>query len=205
MNIAKKIKTNVVVDSILTIIIGVLFILMPTGSNTVLVNIIGVAVFCVGIVDIVYYIRSKVKVLLWSGDLLAGILKCILGIFTITHTGFMLLIISYAFSIYLIIDGIHSLEQGIELAKASVSGWLLHIVFSILIILCGATLLFQPFSALQTAGIWLGISLLADGLVSLVTVHRLTKATKPIREALKTVRNEIDGNIIEMDTDGNIV
>ena len=56
MNITKKIKTNVVIDSILTIIIGILFSILPTGSNAVLVIIIGAVVLCVGIVDIVYYI-----------------------------------------------------------------------------------------------------------------------------------------------------
>ena len=89
--------------------IGILFIVRPQDSLEVAAMIAGVVIVANGIFDLIYYFR------VWAdfysrGSLFEGIMKCVLGIFIITHAGIMTVLFSYVFSIYIIINGIICIE-----------------------------------------------------------------------------------------------
>jgi uncharacterized membrane protein HdeD (DUF308 family) len=82
MKILKKIKIDMWINAIMTLIIGILFIARPQGAMEVTAIVAGAVIFANGLIDLIYYMN------IWSelyvrGVLFEGILKCILGIFII--------------------------------------------------------------------------------------------------------------------------
>lgn len=80
MKILKKIKIDMWINAIMTLIIGILFIARPQGAMEVTAIVAGAVIFANGLIDLIYYMN------IWSelyirGVLFEGILKCILGIF----------------------------------------------------------------------------------------------------------------------------
>ena len=117
MKILKKIKIDMWINAIMTLIIGILFIARPQGAMEVTAIVAGAVIFANGLIDLIYYMN------IWSelyirGVLFEGILKCILGIFIITHSGITSILFSYIFSIYIIISGIICLETAVYMQKA---------------------------------------------------------------------------------------
>ena len=79
MKILKKIKIDMWINAIMTLIIGILFIARPQGAMEVTAIVAGAVIFANGLIDLIYYMN------IWSelyirGVLFEGILKCILGI-----------------------------------------------------------------------------------------------------------------------------
>src|SRR5699024_9397829 len=63
----------------------VLFIIKPYDSFKVIAVIAGIMILCSGIFDLFYDLKFRLNTYFMQGLLFEGILKCILGIFIITH------------------------------------------------------------------------------------------------------------------------
>ena len=104
MKTLKKIKLDMWTNAIMTVLIGVLFIIKPHDSLKVIAIIAGILILCSGIFDLFYDLKFRLNTYFIQGLLFEGILKCILGIFIITHAGITIVLFSYVFSIFIIIN-----------------------------------------------------------------------------------------------------
>ena len=98
MKMLKKIKTDMWINVFMMLLIGILFIVRPQDSLVITAIIAGIVIFANGIFDLIYYMR------VWTdfysrGSLFEGIMKCVLGIFIVTHAGVTTVLFSYVFSI----------------------------------------------------------------------------------------------------------
>ncbi|MCD7842512.1 MAG: DUF308 domain-containing protein [Lachnospiraceae bacterium] len=198
MELFKKIRVNLTVNAVLTILIGVLFVLNPTGTGGTIALIAGIAILISGITDIIRYVSDREYGFLMSGSLFGGVLKCILGLFAVTHTGTIITLLSYILSVFVIIGGVNCLENATQLKRAEVSGWAVNMALSVAILIAGIFMLFFPFDAASTAITIVGIILIADGLNELFTAHRMRKINGDFKKVMKDIRDEFDDNIIDM-------
>jgi len=198
MELFKKIRVNMTVNAVLTILIGILFVLNPGGTGSTIALIAGIAILVSGIGDIIRYISDREYGFLMSGSLFGGVIKCVLGLFAVTHTGTIITLLTYILSVFVIIGGVNCLESSIQLKKAHVSAWGLNMALSAVILAAGIFMLFFPFDAASTAIIIVGVILIADGLNELFTSWRMKKIGKEFGRTIKEIKDEIDGNIIDM-------
>lgn len=198
MEFMKKIRVNMTVNALLTIIIGILFIINPGGTGTVIAKVAGAAILIAGIADIIRYATAGGYEFLSGSSLFGGIVKCVLGVFALTHTVAVLELLSYILSIFIIISGISCMESSMQLKRAQVAGWAVNAVLSAVILAAGVFMLFCPFEAVATAILIAGIILVADGLTELFTAYRMRKIGKEFKKKMKDIMDEIDGNIIDM-------
>ncbi|MCD8395830.1 MAG: DUF308 domain-containing protein [Lachnospiraceae bacterium] len=198
MELFKKIRVNMTVNAVLTILIGILFVLNPGGTGSTIALIAGIAILVSGIGDIIRYISDREYGFLMSGSLFGGVIKCVLGLFAVTHTGTIITLLTYILSVFVIIGGVNCLESSLQLKKAHVSAWGLNMALSAVILAAGIFMLFFPFDAASTAIIIVGVILIADGLNELFTSWRMKKIGKEFGRTIKEIKDEIDGNIIDM-------
>lgn len=195
----KRIRINAVINAVLTMFVGILFIAKPYTTGTTLAVVIGIAVFCSGIIDIIRYFSAKEAAYFLQGSLFAGVIKTIIGIFLFTHTDRMLELFAYIFSVIIIVNGINCLQGAIQLRRAQVKGWLIHIILSAAVIAGGIIMFFTPFSTAVTAIIIAGYFLVIDGVTELVTFIRIRKIGKEFVKSAKQFYDELDEDIIDMD------
>ncbi|MCD7812966.1 MAG: DUF308 domain-containing protein [Lachnospiraceae bacterium] len=198
MELFKKIRVNMTVNAFLTMLVGILFVLNPGGTGSTIALIAGIAILLSGIVDIIRYISDREYGFLMSGSLFGGVIKCVLGLFAVTHTGTIITLLTYILSVFVIIGGVNCLESSLQLKKARVSAWGVNMVLSAVILVAGIFMLFFPFDAASTAIMIVGVILIADGLNELLTSWRLKKIGKEFARTVKDLKDEIDGNIIDM-------
>lgn len=197
MEIFKRLRYRAILNAVLTIVIGLMFIINPYGVTSSIAVVAGIIILCNGIFDIAGYISTSGYGYLMRGGLLSGILKCILGIFIFTHTDAMVALFSYIFSFFIILNGINCLESAMQLKRAGIGGWGVNAALSILVIAAGTGVLFFPIGAASTAAVGIGVILVADGVNELFTVYRMKKIGKEFYRSFRDMKDEIDGNIID--------
>ena len=183
MKILKKIKIDMWINAIMTLIIGILFIARPQGAMEVTAIVAGAVIFANGLIDLIYYMN------IWSelyirGVLFEGILKCILGIFIITHSGITSILFSYIFSIYIIISGIICLETAVYMQKAFGFNAGIYVVLS-------CVMFFSP-DTVKSAALMAGVIFVISGVIDSIMLYRIHKISKNFVGEIKDIVDEID-------------
>ena len=171
-----------------TIIVGILFCFNPYGTTGAVTVIAGIILLCSGLSDIVrYFTDYRVMSLLARSSLALGILKCVLGIFTFSHTEAVMTLFSYIFSLFIIVNGVSKIENAMMLSRAKVSGWAVNLILAILMVMAGFYMLFAPDVAVATVSFWVGIILIADGIMTIATMHRIKSVGSGIYRSVKCI------------------
>ena len=186
----KKIRNTTVISSILTILVGILFAFAPITSADVIVMIGGWAVIVVGFVNIFTYIYTTVNYGISMSSILSGLVKILVGIFVLTKPEVIETIMAYAFAIFIICDGVKSIEQGVKLTAAKVSGAMFYLILSILITIAGFILVFSPFDSLVTMMLYIGIVLIVDGVNTLINIIAIQNKADEIKDTLTSSYNK---------------
>lgn len=198
MKMLKKIKTDMWINVFMMLLIGILFIVRPQDSLEVTAMIAGAVIVVNGIFDLIYYLR------VWAdfysrGSLFEGIMKCVLGIFILTHAEITTVLFSYVFSIYIIINGIICMETAIYMQKAFGINSGKYVMLSCLIVLGGIIMMFFSPNTVKTAAIMTGIIFIINAVVDGVILYRILKAGRQYAGKIKDTVDEWNGNIIDED------
>ena len=110
MKTLNKVKISIWINALSTIVIGILFLINPQESFQIITILAGIIITFTGIVDFIYYFSGWLDIYFMKNTLLSGILKCVLGIFVLTHISMMTTFFSYIFSLYIIISTVYCFE-----------------------------------------------------------------------------------------------
>lgn len=185
----RRCKWDSILAAALAIIVGILFIALPSTSANVLCTIAGVLLIVIGIFAIAAFVAGGF--LLGGYSLIMGIAFLLSGLFFLIHPELIKGILTVLFGIFIVADGASTLVDSIYCAKARVGGWFWLLLLSLVSIVLGCIVTFGTF---DTVMMFAGISLVVDGvgdlLITLFFSHK-------IKEAKKTLQKRKDDIIIE--------
>lgn len=197
MSAIKKIKSDMCMNSVITILIGILFLLKPHGSLKVVAIIAGILILISGLLDIIFCVKSWLDPYFTRTTLFTGILKTILGIFIFTHSNITTILFSYVFSIFIVINGIFCLEASIYAKTTFACHSSIYILISAIIVLAGICMLFITPDTVTVAAIMGGVIFLFNGIVNLILLFWLNKIEHICTDEINEVIDDIEGNIID--------
>ena len=199
MKILKKIKLDMWINTIMMVLIGVLFLMNAHDSLKVISIIAGILIVCSGIFDLIYDSKLRRNTYFTYGTLFEGILKCILGIFIATHAGIMTILFSYVFSIYIIINGIICLETAVCMRNIFKVNNGIYIALSCFEVFGGIMVLFFSPDTVKTAAIMIGITFIINAVIDSIILYRIHKLGSQCTEHIQDAVDELIGNIIDED------
>lgn len=181
MKTLNKVKISIWINALSAIVIGILFLINPQESFQIITILAGIIITFTGIVDFIYYFSGWLDVYFMKNTLLSGILKCVLGIFVLTHISMMTTFFSYIFSLYIIISALYCFEA-YTFIKSMISYSLTfdYVVVTILIF-TGFAMFFLAPSTVISSSFVIGILFLINGISNLFIVFRLTRIIKQYR------------------------
>ncbi|MDE0545585.1 HdeD family acid-resistance protein [Microbacterium sp. C7(2022)] len=169
------IRTALGVGGILAVIVGVLILVWPGKTASVVTAIIAIYAIAAGLVYAGLGIFSKTKGG-WArvGHIALGLLFIIAGIIMFANlqaaTGWFALFFAILVGIMWIVEGIVSLST---LGDASSKGW--TIFFAIVSIIAGVVLLFSPLWSALVLWWLLGIALVVLGIINVIRAFTFGK------------------------------
>ena len=154
---------------------GILLIVDPEISLAAFGIITGVCLIVFGVIKIVGYLSKDLYRLAFQYDLAFGILMIALGIMVILEPDNVIETICIAVGIAFFMDGLLTIQIAIDAKTFGISKWWLILSVAILAGVVGVLLIFRTSESARTLMIFLGISLLMDGIMNLITVLSTVK------------------------------
>ena len=160
--------------SIISILLGILLLLFPEMSGTVFWRLLAFGVLLSAVVTFLYYLRNRTFVPS-NGSLYLGITLTAIGLFFWLQPIFILSFLPFVLGLILFIHGIGKLPLAIQSIKLSDYPKISILLSTIIPLILGTILIFNPFSAAKGVIMFFGLSLIIDGICTLNYTDRLRK------------------------------
>lgn len=177
-------KLGYIIISILLCVLGVVLIAVPDFSASLLCWTGGLLLVLFGLIKIVGYCSKDLYRLAFQYDLAFGILLIALGVILILRTETMIHVIWALLGIFILADALLKIQIAIDSKAFGIRQWWLILSAAIITGIVGFLLILHPTESAQVVMILLGISLLFEGILNLITI--LT-AVQIIRRQLPVV------------------
>lgn len=186
----KKIINSSIAISCLLIILGIVLILFPKTSLSVLAYIISALLIINGIYLIVLEIRLRSK---WIpiDTMLAGILSILFGSIMLIYPEMLRILVPVALGTWFILTSIFKIRLACTLKNIEGAPWILTLIMAILAIICGFILIIDPIRSSITltlfAGIMMIIYSISDIIDMIVFKKHLNKLVKYFKSNIKII------------------
>lgn len=178
-------KISYILVSLLFCVLGLLMILRPNLSGSVIGIVAGCMLIAFGIVKLVGYFSRDLYSLAFQFDMAFGILLMALGAILIAHADRAMIYLCLVLGISIMADGLFKLQTALDARRFGLKSWWLILTLGILAGLIGIVAAFHPAQSATVLVVLLGVSMLAEGMLNL-SVALL---------AVKTLRNQRAGTI----------
>lgn len=160
-------KSGYIIMSAAFCIIGLLLMIFPEVSATVIYRVLGIAIIIFGTVKLIGYFSHDLFRLAFQYDLAFGILLLALGVIVLTRPENVMSFLFIALGIAILADGLFRVQVALDAKTFGVKTWWLLLTLAILTGIIGVTLIFRPLESAQLMTVLLGVSLLAEGILNL--------------------------------------
>ena len=181
MKTLNKVKMSIWINALSAIAIGILFLINPQESFEVVTIIAGIIITATGIIDFIYYLNGWLDIYFMKNTLLSGFLKCLLGIFVLTHIPLMTTFFSYIFSLYIIVSALYCFEAYTFIKSMISYSLTFDYVAVTILIFTGLAMFFLAPSTVISSSFVIGILFLINGISNLFIAFRLTRIIKQYR------------------------
>ena len=180
----KALKWRSLIVAFSAILLGLLFILTPQASADVICYVAGILLLASGIAAVISYLASGR--LFGSYALVSGIVLLVCGVFCLLRPEIIQGLLTVLFGVFLVIDGMMTLQDGVDCARARRAGWWVPALLGAVTIALGCVVLFGKFDSIMLLA---GISLIADGVFDLIVTLAFSKRIRTAREKLRIYAN----------------
>lgn len=174
----KTAKVGYIVLSVSLALLGILLICDPKLSVGVIGTAVGILMIVFGTVKLVGYFSRDLFRLAFQYDLAFGILLITLGIIVLLRPESVMTFICIAIGISTLADALFKIQIAADSKRFGIRRWWLILVFAAVSAVIGMALVFRPGESRELLVMLLGITLLSEGILNLVTVLTAVKILK---------------------------
>lgn len=174
----KTAKIGYIVLSVALCVLGIILIAFPGFSASLFGILCGVVLIMFGGVKLVGYFSKDLYRLAFQYDLVFGILMIALGVGMLTHPEGLMHFVCVALGITILADGLTKIQISRESRSFGIGRWQVMLVLAILTGVCGLALVVFPGYGGRVLMALLGITLLLEGILNLITVIMAVKIIK---------------------------
>lgn len=187
----KRVKTNVVISSILCVVLGLVLVFWPGLSIRIVCTAVGVVLIVTGITRMIDYFAVRDGSMYSQINLIFGIVLAVVGVWISVKPDKVLAIIPIIVGIVIVIHGLQNIKQAMELWRDKYTKWWVACILGVLTVGFGVLLIYRPFTAIDTVVMLIGFFLIYDGISNIWIVSRIYKNAKILRQEMEAVEVEI--------------
>jgi len=195
----KKIKINSLINAIIYAVLGLVLVVWPVTSASVLCLALGAVLLICGVIDVILFLTHRDGSLYSGGILVLGIILASLGVWIIASPQLVAVLVPRVIGVLICIHGIGDLGDAIALRRADHPRWTAALILGLVTLVLGAVLVFYSFTVLSTIVRIIGIFLLYDGLSDIWITSQVSKAAKQAARDSEAQANAVDVEFTEED------
>jgi uncharacterized membrane protein HdeD (DUF308 family) len=184
----KKMSITSIIFSLLFIFTGIFLLLKPETAINIVCYVLGVILVLWGVVSIIQFFSDKNSTNYLSLGFIFGAFVFIFGIIILIKPSIIASIVPLLLGVWMVINGVTKLSYSLSIYKINKN--ILSIIGSILIVVFGVTLIFNPFEGAKGLTQIIGISLIVYSVLDLAE-------SIAISFGMKSKEDPSEGKIIE--------
>jgi len=194
----QKIKLNTFVTSLIYALVGLVLLIKPELSASVLCTLVGLVLVICGAVNILQFLIGRDGTLYTGGRLIFGLVLAAVGIWIMTRPELISVVIPRVIGIILCVHGFNDIRSAVTLHRSSVP-WGMTLLLAVVTLVLGVVLVLDPFEAFSTAVRIIGAFLLYDGISDLWIASRVSRAVKQAEKDSEAQANAVDVDFKEVE------
>ena len=193
----KKLKWNLILMSLLYVGLGIFLVMKPgTALNIVCYALGGVVLACAAVQLIRYFVVER-GVFQSQLTLISGLICLALGVFLLLRSDIVVSILPIVFGLFVIFDAIGRVQNALDLRRCGYDSWKGFLLLPVLSVVLGVILIANPFGAMETLVMAIGVILIVEGAINLLSalytvlaVRRFAKLHPETQSVLESITGE---------------
>ena len=176
-----KFLNSSIVLSVLMFILGLIFMIYPSVSFSVVTYIIAIFLILNGL----YFIIEKDNSIFFSGFLTLGVLELLMGIIMLINPNIVKTLFPIVVGISMVVKSALDLRISINLSSVNYKNWLILFICSLLGIICGVYIIVNPGVGSQVITTYVGIVIMVYAISNIIDTIVFKKNVNDIVKLLK--------------------
>lgn len=172
----KKYEKNSIWISVLMLILAIFLIVAPVTSSVTAIYMFGIFIIVDGIMHIVSYCKAKEESRLMNFEFAEGILSILSGVLIMFSAKYLVLFLPILLGTWIIIKSIIKMQISLNIRTDMQSNWVLVWVLSIISLILGIFILFNPmfgYITISIMGIFVAIYEVLNIVESIYILNKL--------------------------------
>lgn len=175
MNVLKEMRKNTIISSAIYVIVGLILAIFPDSTARTIGYAFATVVLIAGLGFLYRFVTKDIAYSFVGNELVIGIVLVIASIFVYMKVDSVVSVIPVLLGIVIVISGISKLQNAIGLHNLHYNGSTAVLAFGILNVVFGVVLILNPFSAVTTLIMLIGLGLVFSGITDFVTTFLITR------------------------------
>ena len=192
-NYIRKLGRNSIILSIILLVFGLFMYTNPISTINVMMIVFGVILVLDGLVHLVSYFAIKDDYRFFSSELVQAIIYIILGFLLMLNYYNISYLLPIVLGIWIVVESLFKLQIALNIRDIYDSHWGLLLGMSIITVLLGAVILFNPVQSLALLTRICGVVLMIAEVISIFEgfsiISRVGKIKKVENEIKKEYKN----------------
>lgn len=185
LDMIKELKKNMILLAVFYLILGIILVLFPEGSGYAICYLIGGLTIIYGIFHLVLYQRTKSPFVTYRYDLVQGIIGLAIGIYVMIVPEILIETLPVVLGVVVMIDSIVKIQNAWDLKRMGYDRWWLVMIGALVTLVFGLLMVFYPFTVYLSVIVFVGISLIVNGVSDLITIFILNKKVKEFKSKVE--------------------
>ena len=157
--------------SLAEMVIGILLLVNPVGFTSGIIVAFGVVLIILGIGTTVKYFRTEPEEAAVGQILVKGLLELLCGAFCAFNSHWFIAtfpVLALVYGVVILITGIAKLQWTVDIIRMKRSKWAWLAISAAISIVCGITVLTNPFRTTAFLWLFIGITFIVDAVFDLI-------------------------------------
>ena len=157
--------------SLAEIIIGILLLVNPVAFTSGIIVAFGIVLMIMGIGTTIKYFRTEPEEAAVSQILVKGLLALLAGVFCAFNSHWFIAtfpVLTLVYGVVILVTGITKLQWTVDIIRMKRSKWFWMAISAAISILCGITVITNPFSTTAVLWMFIGITLIVDAVFDMI-------------------------------------
>ena len=178
----KKVNIYLIITAVLLIALGIVCIFNPGAGFASAAWLMGLFILASGISSLIFGLRAQAFLPNAGSTTLLAVFQIVVGIMLATNILASEIALTAVFSMWVMFEGVSLAVLSIDYKKGGYDRWWLMLLLGVCSILLGFLALRKPEATGALLGIFLGLGILANGIVRIVAFFGLRRIENSVRE-----------------------
>ena len=191
-DLLKRMKTNALLSAALYALLGLVLLVWPALSASLLCLALGLVLVLCGLGNIVVFLCNRDGSLYAALHLITGVVLAAVGIWLMARPTLVTVIIPRIVGVLICFHGFGDISDSMTLRKNCSPRWTAALLLAAITLVLGVILVVCPFQAFTTVVRLLGAFLLYDGISDLWITGQVGKAIRQAEKNASAEQNAVD-------------